>query len=64
MVLDKEEILQALKEIYDPEIPSGYRHLGLNYDIVRRTYICQDNDDCSWLSRRQFDCSANQEGYP
>ena len=33
MVLDKEEILQALKEIYDPEIPSGYRHLGLNYDI-------------------------------
>lgn len=33
MTLSKEEILQALKQVYDPEIPVDVVNLGLVYDV-------------------------------
>jgi len=33
MALNKEEILQALKQVYDPEIPVDIVNLGLVYEV-------------------------------
>ncbi len=33
MAVDKEEIYEALKRVYDPEIPADIVNLGLVYDV-------------------------------
>ena len=33
-ILNKEKVIEALKEVYDPEIPVNIYELGLIYDIV------------------------------
>lgn len=34
MALDKEKILEALKQVYDPEIPVDVVNLGLVYEVT------------------------------
>jgi len=34
MALEKEKILEALKQVYDPEIPVDIVNLGLIYDVA------------------------------
>lgn len=34
MALEKEKILEALKQVYDPEIPVDIVNLGLVYDVA------------------------------
>ncbi len=34
MTLDKEKILEALKQVYDPEIPVDIVNLGLVYEVL------------------------------
>lgn len=34
MAIDKEKILEGLKQVYDPEIPVDIVNLGLIYDVV------------------------------
>ncbi len=34
MAVDKEKVLEALKEVYDPEIPVDVVNLGLVYEVL------------------------------
>ena len=65
MALVKEEIFEALKQAYDPEIPVDIVNLGLVYEVrvekgLLYVKITTTAPDCPVSN---FDCSANQEAY-
>jgi metal-sulfur cluster biosynthetic enzyme len=62
------KIIEAIKTVYDPEIPVNIYELGLIYSLERRSagQSCRysDDPDCARLSGRRFDAGMGGKRRP
>src|SRR3990170_7765212 len=60
----KEKILEALSDVYDPEIPIDIVNLGLIYDVqIEDGNVFKNDNDITWLSFFSTDSSRVTDAY-